>query len=410
MSRNNDVFQILVTKGNQAVLPAGANVGTLAIGQIGVFDASTHESLDGSKATKEFYLAVGMDKDGDTVMDDINTSAGQLIQTNNMRFFSFRPHTAPRPMIVELSDLKAGCETDYALKLEFRNSVIYRRQGYNQFSHAYTVRTAPCDDCAECATGNCGDLVKRLLEAINADEKGLITATAYATVALTAATHGVAADLAIGDVVSAADLDAVIAYNEGVADKADAVCVGVRMTTVPMAIEKFCSINTKYHGLRQTVVIPSLVEGFGVNGTLTITQEAAFEEGNGYDVRQKEYHAGNWNGSPGPYKVNVATGLATDGFEYNADASVKYDQFALTYDQSSVAGWAEHLNNLATEIAIPAADTVTRNGLATVLDALFASAKLGFDALADDVALANVSETVVEPTEDIDDVDGDGIA
>ena len=411
MSRNNDVFQILVTKGDQGVLPAGQDIGTLAPGQVGVFDANTNLSIDGSVATREFYLAVGVDRDNDTVTDDINTSAGQLIQTKNVRFFGFRPHTAPKPMVLELTDLKASCDTDYAVKLEFRNQEIYRRQGFNQFAHTYSVRTSCCDDCVDgCPSGSCVDLAGKLIDAINADDKGLVKAVAFATSALTAATHGVAADLAIGAALADGDLAALATYNEAQSDEADKVCVGVRMTTNPVAVNKFCNINLKYYSPRQTVIVPSLVEGFGCSGTLAITQEAAFEEGAGYDVRQKEYYAGSWNGKPGPYKVSVATGLGAEGFEYFADESVKYDQIAITYDQFSVAGWAEHLNNLATEVAIPTASSATTAALVGVLDALFSNASLGFDALADDAALADGDDSVTEPTSDIDDVEGDGIA
>ena len=45
MSRNNDVFHLLVTKGNQAVLAKDKKVVELAPGQIGVFNYDTNLSI-----------------------------------------------------------------------------------------------------------------------------------------------------------------------------------------------------------------------------------------------------------------------------------------------------------------------------------------------------------------------------
>jgi len=407
MSRNNDVFKVLVTKGDSAVLGAGATIDTLAPGQIGVFDEETKLSIDGTTVVRHFFIAVGVDRDGDTVVDDINKSSGQLIQRANMRFYSFRPHTAAQPMIAELVNYVADCDTDYAFKLEFRNQEIYRIQGFNQFSKTYTFRTSCCEDCADCPSGDANEITTLLVNEINNDASGLAFAEAIARQAITIATHGTSANYAIGDVVSLADVAILIAYNAGEADPLLHVFTDTRITTVPVAINKYCDINVSYFKPRQTIIIPSLVEGFGCNGTVSITQEAAMEEGNGYDIKQKEYHSSGW-GKSGPYKASTATGLAISGLEYFADETVKYDQFALTYDQFSIAGWLEHLNNLATIIAVPETDTTTADSLVAVLDGLLTP--LGFDALADDVALANVNPAVVEPTTDIDDPDGDGIA
>jgi len=106
MARDNDVFQVLVTKGNQAILAKGKKVEELAPDQIGIFDANTTLSVDGTTPVKEFFIAVGVDKDGDGVVDSINQSAGQTIQTRGIGAYSFRPHTPGKPMVVEISDFK----------------------------------------------------------------------------------------------------------------------------------------------------------------------------------------------------------------------------------------------------------------------------------------------------------------
>lgn len=355
MSRNNDVFQILVTKGNEPVLPANKKLDELKPGQIGIFDANTNLSSVGASPLKEFYLAVGVDRDGDGVSESINTSAGQIIQFENIRFTSNKPYVAPKPMVAEITDLKPTCNSDYSIKLEFRNIEIYKKQGYNQYTHTYSVKTAPCDDCEDCSSEDCNELVKLLVKAVNADTHGLVKAEAI---------NG-------GAVVT--DIDAFIATNKAVNeddDKTNDVCLSIRLTSIPTAISKFYSINTRYYHPRQTVIIPSLVDDFRYSGEVTITQEATFEEGSGYDIKQKEYHAGSWNGKPGPYKTYSVTGLAREGFEYFADQNVNYDQLSITYDQASSSGWLEYLNNLATEIAIPSTDTITKSTLVKALNDL----------------------------------------
>ena len=93
--------------------------------------------------------------------------------------------------------------------------------------------------------------------------------------------------------------------------------------------------------------------------------------------------------------LSTATGTAMY-IETWADKAIKYDQFFLQYTQESQAGWLEFISNLSTTIAVPGTDTVTRNSLATILDAVLLGS--GFDALADDAATGNVDPAVVAPT------------
>lgn len=412
MSTNNHVSQVLVTSGDQAPAAAGTDLDALAIGQIGVFDRENNVALAGTEQVKDFYIAVGIDSTGDAVKDDICTSAGQMIQKRNIKEYSFRPHTPAKPMIFTLSDYSAECEKEYGIKLEFRNQDVYARQGYVQFIKSYLYTTGCCDSCdTGCPSGDANEVTVGLCDVVNNDENGLVIAEAIARQAVTIATHGTSVDYAEGDVMTKADVQALITYNA--ANPTTAVYTDLQFTTVPVKVNSFCNVNLKYKYPRFTVVIPSKVRGFDQNvagfdctGVFETTQEPVAEEGNGYDVRQKEYNAGGWNGNPGPYRTSLATGVAFD-IDYKADASVKYDQFHLEYDQFSVAGWGEHLNNLSTMIAIPATDTNTRDAFAAIIDGLVAP--FGFDALADDTATADVDPTVDEPTEDKT-VDTDGLA
>lgn len=377
MSTNNKVFQVLVTKGNLAPLAKDQEISALAPGQIGVFDYNTNLSIDGTTPVKDFYLAVGVDKNGDGVVDDINPSAGQVIQKENVRDYTFRPHTPAQSQIIEITDYVANCETDYTLRFEFRNAQIYARQGTNQFSKAFSVRTACCGCDTSCISGSAVELTKLLFHAMNQDADGL-----FKVEAITGAGGTVIADI---------DAFAADPANEDATP-------GLRITLNGLAVSNFTGIPVSYYNPRQTVAIPSLTSGFDCTGKITVTQQATTEEGNGVGIKQKEYFAGGWNGRPGPYRDLSISGATMTGFLYFADANTKYDQINLIYDQFSTAGWGEYLNNLNTLIAIPVTDALTRNGLVGFLDAILNSAGKGFDPLADDSAAAIASTTTVEKT------------
>lgn len=132
------------------------------------------------------------------------------------------------------------------------------------------------------------------------------------------------------------------------------------------------AINVKYAKSANNFMI-SLVEGFGCNGTVTTTVEPQLVEGSGYDLKQLEYFAQGW-GVAGPYRTNAITGLP-NSVESFLTESAKYTVISLAYDQFSVGGFLEYLNNLETIIAIPCADTTTLTGLVTIFDAIFTQFK-----------------------------------
>ena len=399
MSRNNDVFHLLVTKGNQAVLAKDKKVTELLPGQIGVFDYNTNISFDATvtNAPRNFYLAVGLDA-GNGTLGDIMKSAGSHVQGKNIAFFSFRPYTPGRSMKVLLKDYIADCDTEYGVKLELRNQEIYRTQGYNQFTKTYTMKTSCCNGCQPtCPSGDANEITRQLLINVLNDPSGLITARAVARQDITAAnipgfTGG---DLVKGAVVTDANLAAIMAYNATQTDVADFLYTDLEFETVTQAIRDFTSVSLNYMYPRQTVAILSKVIGFECTGTTEITQQPVFEEGAGIDVKQLEYIAKGW--TEGPYRVSNINAVA-ENRTFITDATAKYDVFALTYDQFSLGGWLEYLHNQASIIAIPTADSTTRNGLAAILDKVTVSQ--GFDALTDDSTAAIASTATIEKTED----------
>lgn len=376
MSRNNDVFQVLVTKGNQAVLAAGNEVTDLLPGQAGVFSFESNLSIDGTVPTRNFYVAVGLDEDGDGVTDNIRKSAGSHIQTRNIAFYSYRPFEAGRPMILEFKDFKTRCGEQYGIAIEFRNQQIYRTQGYVQFKVNYVVEGICCDGCSTgCESGDDNLVAKKLVDAINNDPRGFVKAEMFNTTTNAVVT----------------DYDAFVAANLTVntdSDPANDVKLGIRITSIPQKINKFMGIDTKYFHMRETFLVPSKLIGFECNGEFSVKQTAKVTQGLGYDIQYLEYLAGGWNGNPGPYRTYKVNGLAKP-ITYVAETNTQYGILALTYDQFSVGGWLEYLNNEASIIAIPQTDSVTRASLLGVIDKL---AKLSnFDGLTDDAAGYNVA-------------------
>ena len=394
MSRNNDVFHLLVTKGNQAVLAKDKKVTELAPGQIGVFNYDTNLSFDATVAAapRNFYLAVGVDA-GNGTTGDIMKSAGSHVQGKNIAFYSFRPYTPGRPMKVLLKDFVANCETEYGVKLELRNQEIYRTQGYNQFTKTYTMKTSCCDGCEPtCPSGDANEITKQLYININNDTSGLVKANIKPRAGATLPA-GVTVD-AQGN-LTLAQVDTIVAKNAAQTNPANYVYTDLEIETVPQTIQDFCSVSLNYMYPRQTVAILTKVGDFKCSGTVVTTQTAVFEEGAGIDVKQLEYQAKGWTESP--YRVSTVNGVA-DNRIYITDASAKYDVFALTYDQFSLGGWLEYFHNQASIIAIPTADATTRNGLAAILDKV--AVAQSFEPLVDDAAAAIADPTVIEKTTD----------
>jgi len=165
-------------------------------------------------------------------------------------------------------------------------------------------------------------------------------------------------------------------------------CLNLRLTGTSEVRPTFGQINVKYHKTGMNFIV-SLSEGFICNGVVTVFQELQYLEGSGYDLKQEEYVAGGQNGNPGVYRITMSTGFPKN-IEYLAVESAMYNTVALAYDQFSVGGWLEYLNNLRTVIGIPCADSATLTGLIGVLDLIFANR---FGALTDDVSAMDCTNT-----------------
>ena len=469
MAKENPVFQVLATSGNQSPLAKGNGVASLAPGQIGVFNFHTGLSIDATSSTvegQEVFIAVGIGSGG--VTTDIAKSAGQMIQVRHLNHYTAKQANASVPKIVEVTGFAAKCDTTYGIKIQYSNQQIYGLQGHNQFAKTYTYHTGCCiqEDCNDCPQGDSVELAIGLVNALNKDTDKLITAElidgaggsvvnnpeAWAAASLggvkstnnlqagASYTDGVYTDVALtggagtgavatitvenDEVTSVVITDGGQNYVVGntlttaasniggtgsgfavtVASIKESTNLGIRITiNAPSTPVSAGNVNLGYFHSRETNAVVSLVNGFSCNGTVTVTQELKYEEGNGYDLKQLEYIAGGWNGKPGPYRLSPSTGTEVRGFDYQVNDSTKYHQVVIGYDQESVGGWLEYLNNLETIIGIPVGQTTTLTGLVAILDKIFAN-KVG--PLADDVSGFGGS---VVSTSNIDNPNADGI-
>lgn len=400
MSKNNPVFQVLVTSGNKALLPKDKRVTDLEPGQIGVFDYDTNISVDATAKPRNYYFAVGLDGDGDGQTDDIKKSRGSHIQLGNITSYTFRPHTPGRPMKVKLTNYVADCDTEYGVKLQIRNSEIYKIQGYNPFVKSYVMKTSCCNGCTPtCPSGDANQITKQLFIQASNDPSGFVKVSIVPRGNVTAA--GVTPQ---NGVLTLADLDTIMAYNKTKTNVNEYVYTDLEFETVPVKIAQACGINLNYFYPRESFATLTKVGDFKCSGEVVVTQEAVNEEGLGYDLRQDEVFASGWDVSP--YRVSSVTGMEIPR-NYTVDPKEKYDLIHLAYEQKSDGAWLRYSYDEATTIAIPSKDTVTRDALVTLLDELNI---VRFDALKDDAKRANTDPTVVETTTAIDDVNKDGLA
>lgn len=183
MATENPVFQVLVTKGDQSILAAGNPITSLADGQIGVFSSETGLSIDSAVAVNNInnvFIAVGHIVDGAAAVNELTKSAGQSIQTRNVRAYTSRCYSKAQAQIVDITDFKAKCDTDYAIKLSFSNQDIYRSFGYNRFGKTFAFRSSCCtEECNACPEGSCYEVVTSFVSQFNADPDGLFTASIF---------------------------------------------------------------------------------------------------------------------------------------------------------------------------------------------------------------------------------------
>jgi hypothetical protein len=312
MSRNTDVFQVLVVT-DVAPAATGSTLAALTEGKIGAFSYETNLALNpAAKATEDFYLAVKV-KDLEGV-DDIVKSTGTHIQIKNIVTNTNKVYAAPVDMVTENKLKVITCGDEIGVKIEVRNQEAYRLNGYNQVVKTYLVPTSECTDCdSECSDVNCAAVLTSLVDLINADPDGVVTATQSAPT----------------------DCDGTTLDGKLI------------LTVKGNTLKDFCTVNLGYFFPHQTQIIVTPLEGFDAT---TIATAMVYEDGAGYDVKQLEYVAGGWNGKPGPYRI-YNDGFPQAGFQYFAQIGTNYDVMHLSYDQVSISGFRSDFSMERTVVA-----------------------------------------------------------
>jgi len=360
MSANNPVFQVLVGQNGDAdVLAAGKPVTDLltsALGTFGVFDYETGISVDSTTVVgkRNIFIATNIDTNADGTPDDIIVSAGTHIQRPGMTAYSLSCYEAEAPHIVDIYNFSnVNCETTYSFKVEFRgNSQAYQMFGFNQFSKTFSVTTGCCGPDCDCPTGDCNELAKLLVAAVNADTDGIIKAEFVSYV-----------DPLLPEVIEPDDVAQWIIDNPG-------ACLGVRLTSIPSKVYTYCQIPARYYKMIQFKMITSLLEPLNCGATVVTFQEPAFGNGQGKDIGWLEYEAGGYNGQPGPYRVGELAGIPLGSFRRLSTNTGQYNQLNLMYRNESVGGWDEYKNYINTIIAAPCtANNKLFGDLIKVLDA-----------------------------------------
>ena len=335
MSRNNDVFQVLVpTVATPAVTDSTLATLVATPGTIGAFSYKTNLALNpAAAATEDFYFAVSItDLNG---VADIRKSAGTHIQYKNIVENTNKQYAAPVDMVTGNLLKVITCGDEIGVKIEIRNQEAYRLNGYNQVVKTYLVPTSECTDCdSSCEDLSCIAILTSLVDLINADPDSVVTATQ------------VAPDAACDGGVTGAQ--------------------GKLILTVKAAVLKdWCTVNLGYFFPHQTEIIVTPLEGFEAT---TIDTAMVYEDGAGYDVKQLEYEAGGWNGNPGPYRVSPLVGVALGDFQFFAIVGSNYDIQQIQHDQHSISGWRGDVAFERTVIAATAG--AVGDGVKTFVDAV----------------------------------------
>ena len=359
MSRSNDVFQVLVPTVD-TVAAKGSALSALSVGQIGIFNYESSLAIDGTSSTadkKNSFIAIGVDPEATGSLADIRKSAGTHIPVSGLNYLSTECYKAGENKIMQLDNYQASCSTDYSVKFEIRNQQAYRVNGYNQVVKSFVVQSDDCTGCEDCPSGDVVALAVSIVNEVNSDPDQIISAYFF--------DEGNTVNAGAGGKYNEDELDSWVAANSGVAPI-------IRFEISSMAFKDFCQVNLNYFFPHSTDAVMVIGAGFEGNGSTSTPQGLVSEVGSGYDIKQMEYEAGGWNGTPGTYRV-YSDGMARDGFHYYSNMATKYNTINLSYDLSALSGWRGFSSHLRTVIAVDESKTTMMSNIKNAIDAVYGS-------------------------------------
>ena len=363
--RHNDVPEILFPT-NATIAAVGTEVTALLPGQLGIFSENTGKAI--LDPTENFFIAVGLDKNGDGATDNIRKSAGRNIQPGNILYATKQDYVAPVNQVVTIKDIKVKCGDSFGIKIEARNEQIYNVQGTVQYSQSFVAKAANCDSCAGnvCEEANIAKLVQDIVLQAKLGKDQFYKVEAI--------------DVS-GNVLNEVQVAAQVAATDALANKSAQTRIGIRVLAITGKVQQFANVNLDYVAARQTQVLVSTVGALTNKAVVKEVTALVYEQGTGYDVRELEFQTiGFREGNTGAYRIGAITGLPNE-VAYESDLKKKYTVFTLAYDHKHRNGsWLQYDNALVTYFAL---ENTNIAGVATVNALLSKLAKVKAN-LADD--------------------------
>ena len=334
---NHPINQVLIV--SDLLQIANKTVTSLSAGQIGMFNYDTGLSLSAIGNAKRVFFAVGVDRDGDSVVDDIVKSTGEYIEAGRIHHSSLVCPTQCIPEVIQITPKSIKGNTEYTLKIMFQNESLLQLYGYNLPTKVFVVKTGCCEannicDCDDNSVSN--KLALDLVKQINLDKEGVMYAELYDSVAE-----------AVVDVEN---------FDTWITDSGNTGYLSIRIYGSCEPKADWYPLNYNYHKLRGYHLTVSFFVTSNLSlssATITTIQELVYEQGSGYDIAQLEYIAGGWNGKPGPYRSLELADRPNIGFSYNVNSNGKYVMIVLGHDAISVVGFQEPINDMETIFCIP---------------------------------------------------------
>ena len=346
-------FNVLVTSGNQGL--GASTIDVLNPGQVGFFNAVTHTNIT-SKVEAErdgFYIVLGVDKDNDGNIDDTRRNYNKIFPKNFVSYTQ-KCYQAYQPKIIRFKGCIISFDTDYLLKLDFRNNSLYVTNGQIPADKLIAYRTEPCPDTATCQHPDIAKMYKDILSQVNDDKQINSFVSVIATDPST--------DTPI------ADLDTWCAANPGVAP-------GLEFTIDKPKFEPVLTELQDYVNPREFETNLYGMAGFEANGTVSVPQDMIFEETSGREVMELERIAGGWDSNPGVYRE---LSVGTKNIRYLATKAGKYTLITIFYKTVSESGQAQYTNDESVVFAIPDGDTTTVQEIRERLGLLITDSATGF--------------------------------
>lgn len=349
----NARFVVMTTSGNQGVAAAGSTLDALGIGQVGFYNAKTHQAIDTTvpatayaEAQKDgFYIALGIDRDKDGTQDDIYRSFN-VIYPDKFNGFTQKCAQNYQAKIITFGGCIIDFDKDYVLKFNLIAPDWYKNTEKSSEVTEFLTYTT------ESQVGATTDPdIYKMYSSFVTQFNNNKTLTAVLTMEL----------LNPADDTVITDLATWVASNPGTAPK-------LRFTTKKPTHTPYINEFFDYVNPREIDVNLYPQQAFEQNGTVTIVQDMLFEHTSGKEVQELERIAGGWIGNPGPYRE---ASFALKNINYLADETKLYSLITLYYQdvrKNNLSG--PYTNDLSVVFAVPNGESTTGAGIVQTLGIL----------------------------------------